>query len=123
MGVTYTADQVLALAPDEQVKRDGRKHAAARFWKNQGRSAEALWGECQGSALYQVRVELATLAAKCSCPSRKQPCKHVVGLLLLALDEKALPEVEPPAWVGDWLAKRAAAAAAPKKQERQEKAE
>lgn len=123
MGVTYTADQALALASDEQVKRDGRKHATARFWKNQGRSAEALWGECQGSALYQVRVELATLAAKCSCPSRKQPCKHVVGLLLLALEEKALPEGEPPAWVGDWLAKRAAAAAAEAAPKKQEKAE
>ena len=119
MGVTYTAEQALALAPDAQVQRDGRKHATARYWKQQGSNGEALWGECQGSALYQVRVDLGTFASKCSCPSRKQPCKHVVGLLLLALDGDGLPVTEPPTWVGEWLAKRAASAA-PKKQERAE---
>jgi hypothetical protein len=110
VGVTYTGEQALALAPDPQVARDGKKHAAARYWKYLGRSGEAVWGECQGSSLYQVRVALDTLAPKCSCPSRKQPCKHVIGLLLLALDGGAMPTAEPPAWVGAWLAKRAAAA-------------
>src|SRR5262245_57339592 len=119
VGVTYTSDQVLALAPDEQVKRDGKKHAAARYWKNLGQSAGAAWGECQGSALYQVRVELSTFAPKCTCPSRKQPCKHVVGLLLLALDAKAVPQGEPPVWVAEWLARRATAAE--HKQEKKEK--
>ena len=70
MGVTYTSEQIIALAPDDQVAKDGKKHATLKFWKNQGRDAEAAWGECQGSALYQVRVELASFAAKCSCPSR-----------------------------------------------------
>src|SRR5262249_1939632 len=98
--------------------RDGKKHAAARYWKNLGQSAGAAWGECQGSALYQVRVELSTFAPKCTCPSRKQPCKHVVGLLLLALDAKAVPHAEPPVWVAEWLAKRTAAV-----EHRQEKKE
>ncbi len=108
MGVTYTSEQVLALAPDDQVAKDGKKHATLKFWKNQGQNRDAAWGECQGSALYQVRVELAGFAPKCTCPSHKQPCKHVIGLLLLALDAKAVPEAPPPVWVSDWLAKRAA---------------
>ncbi len=107
MGLSYTSEQIVALAPDDQVAKDGKKHATLKFWKNQGRDAAALWGECQGSALYQVRVELETFAARCSCPSRKQPCKHVIGLLLLALDAKAIPDAAPPVWVTDWLAKRA----------------
>jgi hypothetical protein len=106
--MSYTADQVLALAPDTQVARDGKKHAAPHYWKRPGRNAEAAWGECQGSALYQVRVELASLTPTCSCPSRKHPCKHAIGLLLLALDSSAVPESDPPAWVSESLAKRAA---------------
>src|SRR5258708_7368678 len=75
-----------------------------------GQSAEALWGECQGSALYQTRVDLATLTIQCTCPSRKQPCKHGLGLLLLAANTPAeIPLTEPPAWIVAWLAKRAAA--------------
>lgn len=116
MGVIDTSEQIIALAPDEQVAKDGKKHATLKFWKNQGRNADASWGECQGSALYQVRVEAISFAAKCTCPSRKQPCKHVIGLLLLALDAKAVPEAEPPVWVTEWLSKRAT-----DQQQRQEK--
>jgi hypothetical protein len=53
-------------------------------------------------------VSRADLGASCTCPSRKQPCKHSLGLLLLAADSLAdLPEGEPPAWVAQWLARRA----------------
>ncbi len=42
-------------------------------------------GLCQGSGRqpYQARVDLAEPAFKCSCPSRKFPCKHGLALLLL----------------------------------------
>ena len=44
-------------------------------------------------------------AFRCSCPSRKFPCKHGLGLLLLLADQPALfKQQEPPAWVADWLA-------------------
>lgn len=106
---TITSEQVLALAPDTSSAAAGKKLAQTRHWKNLGRSAQGLWGECQGSALYQVRVDLANLGVKCSCPSRKLPCKHGLGLLLLsASDAKALPEGEPPEWMASWLAKRGA---------------
>jgi hypothetical protein len=106
-----TADQVLALAPDASSAAAGRKLASAKGWQGLGRNPAALWGECQGSALYQVRVDLSDLTAKCSCPSRKFPCKHALGLLLLAaMTPAALPEGEPPEWVSDWLNRRAATA-------------
>jgi hypothetical protein len=107
-----TAEQVLALAPDGAAAAAGRKLGAAAPWRGLGCNDAALWGECQGSALYQVRVDLADLAVKCSCPSRKVPCKHSLGLLLLAATAPgAFAGGEPPEWVSDWLARRASGAA------------
>ncbi len=104
-------EQVLALAPDESAAKAGRGLAATKHWRELGQSAEAMWGLCQGSALYQVQVELTTLAYKCSCPSHKLPCKHVLGLLLLAAaDAAVMPQGAPPEWAHEWLQKRAAAA-------------
>lgn len=114
-----TSDQVLALAPDSSSASAGKKLNNLKHWKSTGMSAEALWGECQGSALYQVKVELASLTSQCSCPSRKLPCKHSLGLLLLAASSSVSP-AEPPEWVTTWLAKRAASGT--RKQERAEKA-
>ena len=105
----FTSEQALALAPDSASASAGRKLASARHWVSLGRNAEALWGECQGSGKnpYQVRVDLATLSVKCSCPSRKFPCKHGLGLMLIfAANVGDLAEGEPPDWVADWLAKR-----------------
>src|SRR5215472_16140177 len=112
-----TREQVLALAPDANSAANGKKEADVRRWRNLGQSPEAAWGECQGNALYQVRVDLGTLSVKCTCPSHKFPCKHGLGLLLLALDPKSVPAAEPPQWVAEWLTKRAAAS-----QEKHEKA-
>ncbi len=110
--MSLTAEQVLALAPDPAAAAAGRKLGVRRPWRNLGRSERALWGECQGTALYQVRADLADLAAHCNCPSSKNPCKHSLGLMLLAAGEPdALPEAEEPEWVAEWLGKRAAAAA------------
>jgi hypothetical protein len=103
-----TTDQVFALAPDSSSAAAARKLAHPRNWRNLGRSDAALWGECQGSALYQVRIDLSGPAAKCSCPSRKVPCKHSLGLMLLASAEpQQFPAGEAPSWVAEWLATRA----------------
>jgi SWIM zinc finger len=110
MGLQLSSnDQVLALAPDSSSAAAGKKLANAKYWKSLGQNSEALWGECQGSALYHVRIDLSTLTIACSCPSRKLPCKHGLGLLLLAVDTpQALANGEPPEWVTSWLTKRAA---------------
>jgi hypothetical protein len=118
-----TTEQVTQLAPDASSASAGQKLKAPKNWSNLGSSPAALWGQCQGSALYQVKVDLANLGNSCSCPSRKFPCKHVLGLLFLYADSPAaLPATEPPDWVRDWLqkrherdAKKAAAAEAPPK--------
>lgn len=105
----FTSEQALALAPDSASAAAGRKLANTRHWKSLGRNAEALWGTCQGSGKdpYKVEVDLATLSVKCSCPSRKFPCKHGLGLMLLFVaNPRNLDEDEPPPWVAEWLTKR-----------------
>ena len=106
-----TAEQVLALAPDSAAAKAASGLASPRAWSNAASDGMLLWGECRGSGStpYQTRVELATVAYKCSCPSRKFPCKHVLALLLLhasgALGHGAAPD-----WVAAWAAERDAKA-------------
>lgn len=114
------AQAVLALAPDPSSAAAGKKNSSAKLWKGLGANDSAFWGECQGSAVYQVKVDRRQFAFNCSCPSRKLPCKHVLGLLLLACDSiNTLSENTPPEWVSTWLEKRDATA---KKKEEKEAA-
>src|SRR5215207_7589452 len=104
-----TSEQILALAPDAASARAGAALATGRKWTRLGGDGRAVWGECLGSGArpYQTRADLADLAAKCSCPSRKFPCKHGLALLLLLTTEPELFTAgEPPAWVSEWLASR-----------------
>jgi hypothetical protein len=70
---------------------------------------EFAWGECQGSGStpYRVCLQLSDLGYKCSCPSRKFPCKHSLGLMLLvAKSPQAFNQAQTPDWVSDWVARR-----------------
>ncbi|HWQ11741.1 MAG TPA: SWIM zinc finger family protein [Roseiflexaceae bacterium] len=108
-----SADQVLALAPDPASAKAGRGLATAQSWVTLGRTDGAVWGECRGSARepYRTQVDLGGPAFRCSCPSRKFPCKHAIGLLLLlAAQPGMLPTAAPPPWVEEWLESRARSA-------------
>lgn len=106
---TFTAEQILALAPDASSASAGRGLANLRTWQNLGSSGLALWGECQGSGKkpYQTQIDLSEPAFRCSCPSHKFPCKHGIGLLLLhSASPSAFETAPPPPWVAEWLGKR-----------------
>jgi len=100
-----TKEQVLSLAPDAASAKVGQQLAARSEWKSLGRNERAAWGEIQGSGKkpYQVRADLRDQATKCSCPSRKFPCKHALGLMLLMAEEAEASFTAPPDWVADWL--------------------
>lgn len=105
-----TEEQVLAMAPDESSRKAGKDLGKAAKWVSKGFSEAALWGECQGSGSkpYQTQVDTSDMAFRCSCPSRKFPCKHGIGLLLYYAREKAsFTQQEQPAWVTEWIGKRA----------------
>ncbi len=117
-----TEAEVLSLSPDAASSKAAKGLANVQRWPRTGCDASAVWGECQGSGSkpYQTQVALAPLAYKCSCPSRKFPCKHSLALLLLYATQQVPAQEAVPDWVQAWLdsrqaqaEKKAAKAAAP----------
>lgn len=103
------ADEVLQLSPDESSAKAAKGLVIPAKWPRLEFNEQAIWGECQGSGSkpYQVQVDKAGPAFRCSCPSRKFPCKHGLALLLLLAQNPAnFKTAEPPAWVSEWLASR-----------------
>ena len=108
--MNWTSEQILALAPDAASAKAGQGLATARKWQKLGADEQTAWGLCQGSGKdpYQTQIDLTEPAFRCSCPSRKFPCKHGLGLfLLLATQPAAFKDTKPPAWVLEWNASRA----------------
>jgi hypothetical protein len=107
-GVRLGLEQVIGLAPDAASVGPGLSLAAAARWSDLGASEAAVWGACRGSGrgTYRVFAEPAEQAYRCSCPSRKIPCKHVLGLLMLWARGE-VPSAPEPEWATRWLADRA----------------
>lgn len=118
----WTETQVAALAPDASSLAAARKLAGK--WSGAGWCETALWGLCKGSGSnpYQTIVDLTGPAFRCSCPSRKFPCKHALSLLMIwsagIVDESA----EAADFAAEWIGKRVEKAAAPPRPPRTEKA-
>ncbi|MEG0556649.1 MAG: SWIM zinc finger family protein [Comamonas sp.] len=117
----------MAMSPDAASSKAAKGLQSISKWPSVGSDEVAVWGECQGSGSkpYQTQVDLSGPAFKCSCPSRKFPCKHGLALMLLRAAGQ-VPEggAAQPEWVSNWLggrqdkaekkeAKAAAIAAAP----------
>lgn len=110
MARTWTSEQAASLAPDAASLKTAQGVASPRKWALLGRDDDFVWGLAQGSGAqpYQVQIDLGEPAFKCSCPSRKFPCKHGLGLLLLFAGNSAgIPAAERPEWVKEWAARRA----------------
>jgi SWIM zinc finger len=118
MTETLTKDRIEKLAPDQASLGAALKLMKPSTWPVMARMADAslLWGECQGSGAtpYRVIVSPSDVGYKCTCPSRKFPCKHVLAVMWMHCDK---PErFEPgaaPDWVQDWLARRRPKVGAP----------
>ncbi|MER5622187.1 SWIM zinc finger family protein [Streptosporangium sp. NPDC002544] len=101
----WNRDQVLALAPDASSQKAAGTISSPRKWSGTGVTADAVWGECAGSGSkpYRACVDLSEPAYRCTCPSRKFPCKHALGLLLLWSADGVPVAEEVADWVGEWL--------------------
>jgi hypothetical protein len=110
MSLSY--QQILALAPDDASAKAGVQLANPAKWLLKAAHPQALWGECQGSGStpYKTYIDLTNVAFKCSCPSRKFPCKHGLGLFLLHANKPGdfAEQATLPPEVEEWLGKRAA---------------
>ena len=105
--------RVVALAPDAASLRAAQSLASGGSWPLTGAGdGDAVWGECQGSAAtpYRTAVDLSGPAYRCSCPSRKFPCKHALALLLMWSGDGIANHAAAPDWAASWLAARAAKA-------------
>jgi len=106
------------LATDQASLKAAAGLAKPGKWSGVGISDDGtlIWGECAGSGAnpYRVMADLRDMGSKCSCPSRKFPCKHALALFWLRA-EAIVPFAvsEAPAWVGEWLVRRRPTGVAP----------
>ena len=100
--------EVLGLSPDASSTKAAQGLKSPGKWPTLGSDDGAVWGECQGSGSkpYQTQVDLSGPSFKCSCPSRKFPCKHGLALLLLRTAGQVAATDARPAWVSEWLDSR-----------------
>ena len=104
-----TLERIEALAPDQASLAAARKLLKAASWPTLAEGDGLIWGECQGSGAtpYRVAVNEADGGYKCTCPSRKFPCKHTLALMWMRADRSATFSPTPvPEWVKDWLSRR-----------------
>lgn len=114
-GERWTTERVLGLAPDAASVKAARGLTRVSTWSELGCTDSLVFGRCQGSGKtpYQVSVDLTEPAFKCSCPSRKFPCKHGLALLLLWVEHgDAVGDVaEAAGFADDWQQERSTRAA------------
>jgi hypothetical protein len=107
----WSVEQVAAVAPTPAAVAAAEPLAVQRRWVATGCDRRAVWGRCLGSGAepYDTMVDhtLADGGAawRCSCPSRRQPCKHALALLLLWA-RGGVPEASAPPPVTAWIAGR-----------------
>lgn len=99
------------LAPDQSSLAVAKKLLAASNWPLRGQDAtvHSIWGQCKGSGAnpYLTMADVENHGYKCTCPSRKFPCKHVLALMwMFNNDSTVFSPSEPPEWVTEWLSRR-----------------
>lgn len=99
------------LSPDQASLNAAKKLLKPSQWPLLGQtsSLNCIWGQCQGSGAnpYSAMADVVDHGYKCTCPSRKFPCKHVLALLWQFADSSSnFTEMDAPEWVHDWLGRR-----------------
>ncbi len=110
----WSPEQVEALAPTPATLSVARPLTTVAKWGGLGADDRAVWGSCRGSGAepYDTMVDHVGVASRCTCPSRRHPCKHVLALLMLWVRGDVADTVAPPQ-VASWVETRDAAGARP----------
>jgi len=107
--MSLTFERIEAFAPDQASLAAARKLLKSSYWPTLAEGEGLAWGECQGSGAtpYRVVISEADAGYKCTCPSRKFPCKHALALMWMrANTSAAFAAATVPDWVKDWLSRR-----------------
>lgn len=104
-------DAITALAPDQASLKAANGLTKAKKWplREMSEADQLVWGECQGSGAnpYRTVFDAGNHSYKCTCPSRKFPCKHVLALMWMFVDDPSpFQPGNVPDWVSDWLGRR-----------------
>lgn len=121
--MSLTLERIEALAPDQASLAAARKLLKPSSWPTLAEGEGLVWGECQGSGStpYRVVINEADAGYKCTCPSRKFPCKHSLALMWMRADKATTFAPGPvPEWVKDWLSRRRGASSTASKAEDEE---
>lgn len=121
--MSLTLERIEALAPDQASLAAARKLLKPASWPILAEGEGLVWGECQGSGAtpYRVVVNEADAGYKCTCPSRKFPCKHTLALMWMRAEKAAaFTPATVPDWVKDWLSRRRGTSKAKSKDEDEE---
>ncbi len=108
----WSPEQVESIAPSPAALSAARPLTTVAKWGGLGADDRAVWGSCRGSGAepYDTMVDHVGVGSRCTCPSRRHPCKHVLALLLLWVHGD-VPDSTSPPQVASWLEARDAAAA------------
>ena len=103
----WSLEQVEAIAPSAAALSASRPLTTVTKWAGLGADDRAVWGSCRGSGAepYDAMVDHVGVSSRCTCPSRRHPCKHVLALLLLWCNGDVADSAAPPGVVA-WLAAR-----------------
>ena len=87
--MSLTTDKITALAPDQASLKAANKLMKPGKWPLLLEDAGFVWGECQGSGAnpYRTVFDKSDHGYKCTCPSRKFPCKHVLALMWMYVED------------------------------------
>lgn len=103
-------EKIEAIAPDQASLVAARKLVKPSRWSGLScDNAGLVWGECQGSGASPYRVVISEIDAgyKCTCPSRKFPCKHNLALMWMRAEGKVQFQMaQTPEWVLGWVRRR-----------------
>src|SRR5215831_3365063 len=118
--MSLTLQRIEGLAPDQASLAAARKLLKPSSWPTLAQGDGLIWGECQGSGAtpYRVVVSEADVGYKCTCPSRKFPCKHTLAVMWMRTDRStSFASATVPDWVKDWLSRRRGSSTPGKKAE------
>jgi len=109
--MTITVQAVESIAPDQASLKAAAKLMKPAKWPvlAEELNGNLMWAECQGSGAnpYRVAVDKSDLGYKCTCPSRKFPCKHALAMMWFKAEGNvAFQNSTPPEWVLEWVGRR-----------------
>ncbi len=107
--MNLTPEKIFSYAPDAGTAQRAKSVAHAQIWHTLEGNGRVIWGTYGYEAdPFFVQVDFEGPAFKCTCPVRRKPCKHGIGLLFLFSKNNDAFQVvsDPPDWVNSWIEKR-----------------